>query len=71
MMEQYETLVGLDTEKNKFSSRVFVQNPKTRITPAKHPNKNPNSIILKAVFQINGGTHAQEKLTKKTRGSHI
>jgi hypothetical protein len=59
--------VDLDTEKNKFSSRVFVQNPKTRITPA----KNPNSIILKAVFQINGGIHAQEKLTKKTRGSHI
>jgi hypothetical protein len=43
-------MVGLDTEKNKFSSRVFVQNPKTRITPAKNPNKNPNSIILKAVF---------------------
>jgi hypothetical protein len=34
-------MVGLDTEKNKFSSRVFVQNPKTRITPAKNPNKNP------------------------------
>jgi hypothetical protein len=60
-------MVGLDTEKNKISSRVFVQNPKTRITPT----KNPNSIILKAVFQINAGTHAQEKLTKKTRGSHI
>jgi len=58
-------MVGLDTEKKTYSSRVFVQNPKTRITPAKNPNKNLNSIILKAVFQINGGTHVQEKLTQK------
>jgi hypothetical protein len=40
-------MVGLDTEKKTYSSRVFFQNPKTRITPEKNPNKNPNSIILK------------------------
>jgi hypothetical protein len=43
-------------EKNKFSSRVFVQNPKTRVTPAKIPNKNPNSIILKAFRLLVGST---------------
>jgi hypothetical protein len=40
-------MVGLGTEKKTYSSRVFFQNPKNRITPAKNPNKNPNSIILK------------------------